>query len=93
MFYSLLPLIARLVASPIAPLQTWHLLPEPAVVRLLQQAVGALQDRLAAAALVLQQVRGPKRCPVVRQGWWWCGGAVWKDLAVFDWRAARRMGS
>ena len=37
--------------------QTWHLLPEPAVLHLLQQAAGALRDRLAAAALVLRQVR------------------------------------
>lgn len=34
---------------------TWHLLPEPCVVRLLQPASCALRDRLASSTLVLQQ--------------------------------------
>jgi hypothetical protein len=36
---------------------TWHLLPEPAAVRLEQATLGALRDRLASAALLLGQVR------------------------------------
>ena len=35
---------------------TWHLLPEPVVLRMLQHAVGALGDRLASAVLVLRAV-------------------------------------
>jgi hypothetical protein len=36
---------------------TWHLLPEPIVLRMLQHAGGALADRLASAVLVLRAVR------------------------------------
>jgi hypothetical protein len=35
---------------------TWHLLPEPIVLRMLQHAGGALVDRLASAVLVLRAV-------------------------------------
>lgn len=35
---------------------TWHLLPDPPVLRLEQLALRALRDRLASAALALRQV-------------------------------------
>ena len=37
---------------------TWHLLPDPVVLRMLQHAGGALGDRLASAVLVLRAVGG-----------------------------------
>lgn len=37
-------------------MQTWHLLPSPAVLYLVQHAEGALRDRLSSAALALRRV-------------------------------------
>lgn len=59
---------------------TWHLLPEPAAVRLQQAALGALRDRLASAALLLGQVQaGADR-------WHGCliGGSLWLVAGAID---------